>query len=395
MNIVEINPYKDRTIYLGKKGENKVTQIIFDCSEFAEEYGIGTAQLFHWRPCDTVATPVAIEFEDNYIKWLITSGDTAAAGYGEAEIHWLVDDQLAKSVILETQIEKSLKVGGENPPEPIKYWYDKLIEDIEDVRDNGVINPVRVREVIQEYLEENPVPAGKDGISPTITFEEKSNGEGYNLTITDISGERTIDILHGVKGDPGEVTYVENPYNDTAIINHLMDIETRKQDKLIAGENIVLSTDGRTISAMGTTPWELAADITLEKATATITAKFDKEYDDILFILDVPKVSSTTLWNIYFIDKHGQKSMAAQMNASVLSTNSTRYIITEIVKVGDMYYSKGCFGANNSIMTNNIGSVLPNALDRVSSVSITFNPGFPQDTNFRFYGRKQIVKGVD
>ena len=46
------------------------------------------------------------------------------------------------------------------------------------------------------------VEDGKDGFSPTINITDISNG--HRLTITDITGTRTIDIMNGSEGPRGE-----------------------------------------------------------------------------------------------------------------------------------------------------------------------------------------------
>lgn len=42
---------------------------------------------------------------------------------------------------------------------------------------------------------------GKDGVSPTISVSEIENG--YRLTIIDVTGTKTVDVLNGSKGDIG------------------------------------------------------------------------------------------------------------------------------------------------------------------------------------------------
>ena len=46
------------------------------------------------------------------------------------------------------------------------------------------------------------VEDGKDGFSPTVTITDISNG--HRLTITDITGTKTIDIMNGSEGPRGE-----------------------------------------------------------------------------------------------------------------------------------------------------------------------------------------------
>lgn len=46
-----------------------------------------------------------------------------------------------------------------------------------------------------------PAENGKDGVSPTITVEDISGG--HRLTITDVTGKKTIDVFNGLQGPAG------------------------------------------------------------------------------------------------------------------------------------------------------------------------------------------------
>ena len=59
-------------------------------------------------------------------------------------------------------------------------------------------NKKYVDDTIQKYYEEHPV---KDGVSPTITTENIT--DGHRITITDIKGTKSIDLFNGEKGEQG------------------------------------------------------------------------------------------------------------------------------------------------------------------------------------------------
>ena len=66
---------------------------------------------------------------------------------------------------------------------------------------SGEIDPSKVKEIVDAYLQENPPGAGsdgEDGFSPTISIEEIEGG--HRLTITDVNGAQTFDILNGTDG---------------------------------------------------------------------------------------------------------------------------------------------------------------------------------------------------
>ena len=72
-------------IQLGKRGENKVTQIVFDYAEWAETFGSGVVTLLVKRKGDASAYPVTVSCAGNKATWLVSSTDTAYAGRGSAE----------------------------------------------------------------------------------------------------------------------------------------------------------------------------------------------------------------------------------------------------------------------------------------------------------------------
>ena len=54
---------------------------------------------------------------------------------------------------------------------------------------------------IEEYLQKNPPKPGEDGRSPTVSIDEIEGG--YRITISDINGTDTVDVLHGADGAKG------------------------------------------------------------------------------------------------------------------------------------------------------------------------------------------------
>lgn len=48
-----------------------------------------------------------------------------------------------------------------------------------------------------------PGPAGKDGVSPTVTVKPNAAGDGTVVTITDANGTKTFEVLNGENGEPG------------------------------------------------------------------------------------------------------------------------------------------------------------------------------------------------
>ena len=116
---------------LGRQGEHGVRQVWFDLSYLIENFGEGTATLVHQRNQDLAPYIVSTEQTNTNLMWTIDETDTAYEGFGRAEIRWVVDDDLAKTVIYKTNVMKSLTAQTE-VPEPLESWYDKMLEQIGD-----------------------------------------------------------------------------------------------------------------------------------------------------------------------------------------------------------------------------------------------------------------------
>ena len=116
---------------IGRQMEHGVRQVWFDLSYLIENFGEGTATLVHQRNQDLAPYIVSTEQTSTNLMWTIDDTDTAYEGFGRAEIRWVVDDDLAKTVIYKTNVMKSLTAQTE-VPEPLESWYDQMLEQIGD-----------------------------------------------------------------------------------------------------------------------------------------------------------------------------------------------------------------------------------------------------------------------
>lgn len=155
-------------IPLGIEGEHLAREVVFDCSRFVDEVGEGVAAVFHRRSCDDAALPVAVTQEGSIVRWAITNADTYigeglsySSASGEAVLEWHVDGALAKSVTLTTIVMRSLTTSDAEPPEPVEYWYDKLLEEFRQ----GALTPEQIEEAVEAYLAEHPIEAPVDSVN--------------------------------------------------------------------------------------------------------------------------------------------------------------------------------------------------------------------------------------
>lgn len=174
MDIKQIKITTQRAIPLGYQGENAVVQISFPQPEslLSERW-----TLMHQRATDSEAYPVPLNVVDGGLVWTVSSGDAAVSGLGRAQLICTgADGEILKTMVYGTVTAKSLAVGGE-VPDPVKPWYDAIIEEIEQI---GGIDPEDIKAAVEAYMAENPVAEtdptvpdwAKQPEKPTYTAEE-------------------------------------------------------------------------------------------------------------------------------------------------------------------------------------------------------------------------------
>lgn len=117
-------------IYLGKQGENGVTQIKWEgyAADWREKYGDGSFQLAYQRKGDEAPSPVVIDVEEDDILWTITSSDTFYEGDGHCELSYYVGEAVAKSQTWTTCVCPSLTGDdGTEPPASYQSWVDEVL----------------------------------------------------------------------------------------------------------------------------------------------------------------------------------------------------------------------------------------------------------------------------
>jgi len=115
-------------IPLGVRGENEVSEIVFDYSSWAADLGEGTVTLYVKRPVDSTAYPVVVEqdYSAHTAKWTVSATDTAYKGQGEIEWVYTLDEQIAKSYVMRTVVVRDIGNPASTPPDPYEDWLDTL-----------------------------------------------------------------------------------------------------------------------------------------------------------------------------------------------------------------------------------------------------------------------------
>lgn len=132
----------DRTIYLGKSGENRSRELVFDVGEWIADFGEdGAVYLLHQRLGDRDPYPAVITREGRAASWVITTADVNYPGKGKAELQYRIDDMVVKSSVFDTIVDKSLGDPVDDIPDPEKDWVTEVLEAAENVRTAAVKLP--------------------------------------------------------------------------------------------------------------------------------------------------------------------------------------------------------------------------------------------------------------
>ena len=116
-------------IQIGRTSENDAEVIRFDVSDWPELYGAGGSfVLAHQRPNEAQPYVCAASVAaDGWLEWIVKDTDVQITGKGEAQLTYVINSVVAKSVIFTTRISRSLGQTGELP-EPYENMIDELIE---------------------------------------------------------------------------------------------------------------------------------------------------------------------------------------------------------------------------------------------------------------------------
>lgn len=136
-------------LLLGKVGENLATKVMIDASEWQDDSG--TYQLLVKRADEELFT-ATIEQEDGVITWLIPAAEIGAAGYGEIELNYIVDEVKMKSARVDTRVFSSIEIDS-LPPNGLT-WSQMVLAAVQDARD-AAENAARSQSASEESAEDS------------------------------------------------------------------------------------------------------------------------------------------------------------------------------------------------------------------------------------------------
>ena len=115
-------------IRIGRLGENEATRVLFDVSEYLNDYPGATIRLLNQLPTIEASYPVAnIEIIGDVLYWTVESQDLTKKGIGRCELVVEKDGVVVKSDLFMTEVLIALDDNG-NAPNPWQSWLTQFEE---------------------------------------------------------------------------------------------------------------------------------------------------------------------------------------------------------------------------------------------------------------------------
>lgn len=199
----EVNAIPGSVLNLGYQGENDATRVLFDLSDFIEEYGAGTAQLAVQVPGDPGTYLAVIEQSGSVAVWTVGAEWLARAGSGRCQINWYVGEQIVKSQAYGTSVAASIGEGVD-APEPYEPWLEKLAQGGQGTTFTPSVSADGVISWTNDGGKANPDPVNIMGPQGP-QGETGPAGPAYTLTETDKT-ELVAAVIAALPVYNGEVT---------------------------------------------------------------------------------------------------------------------------------------------------------------------------------------------
>lgn len=213
---------------------------------------------------------------------------------------------------------------------------------------------------------------GKDGVSPTITTDKITGGN--RLTITDVNGTKTVDIMDGAEGPRGE-----------------------KGETGPAGSDATVTADS-VIDALGyvpaAQPKEAVVLQTLTVAEGDNVKKFryDGKLRNFVLLVSVPAAAATVSGGME-VNKSGAGGIVAyHYLGQIVHTNTVRYMCMSSELCG-LSYVDSVINTNANNSSSEVACAMVNRAIKATDASVPFTRvsvyaggSFPVGTTFELRG---------
>lgn len=166
-------------ISLKQQGDNEVTKIEIDISEWKTEYPNGLFSIVAKRPNENELYVANTTIDGNTLIWAVTSYDTYYSGYGTMQIvmSQTSGEKKYSQIVLTNILESQQGTVSPTPPQPVPTWIGEVLEKAQQILD---------AEVQRFYIDDNG-----------HLIVEKVDGEIVDLgLVKDISREEVIALIN-------------------------------------------------------------------------------------------------------------------------------------------------------------------------------------------------------
>lgn len=121
---------KAETITLGRQGEKNTAAVIWDISQWVNDYGPGNATLLYTlEGAEDAPYPCRVTLDGSRVKWLLTPSELMLGSMGKCQLVYSVGDRIvAKSPVYRTRVQNALGEKSSEPPESFIGWVDDVLE---------------------------------------------------------------------------------------------------------------------------------------------------------------------------------------------------------------------------------------------------------------------------
>ena len=190
-------------INIGRAGEHKATKVIFDVSDWIDEFGSGTFKLIVQQGGGNYSVPWIVRNGTN-IEWEITSSNTAIVGAGKCELILTVGEKVVKSIIYDILVTNALDIEVQGDiPDAISSWITQANEDLDNI--------VNVIDTVEQYVNAAAYSADEAEAAANKIINLRVNGtttSGNTASVTKSESGGIITLSFtlpkGDKGDTGD-----------------------------------------------------------------------------------------------------------------------------------------------------------------------------------------------
>ena len=256
MNPIRINleQLKNKTIPIGREGENEYTIVRIDCGKVFREHPQAEVSM-KVKPPKGIVYPVTVEREGNEIVWTVHDYDLASKGDGQFQLTFTDGTVICKTAIGRTLVLKSLEGNGPAPT-PIDDWMQEAQEALDAVEDAEVNQPVigedgywyTWNQEAGEYQKTDKKAEGQngeDGHTPVLT----SSKSGKTTTIY-ADGDQLAQIQDGQDANIDDTSTAADKVWSAAKSNTLLSALTSVQNDVDDLDEQINGTDAPVVYSL-------------------------------------------------------------------------------------------------------------------------------------------------